>query len=517
MLTDIKETFQRIRSSNMKLNPKKCSFSVEEGPFLGHLITKKGIRVNLSKLKAIVYTEQPKMLKDIQSLNGKLAALNRFLSKGAKRSLPFFKVLKSYTDKNNIQWTQEAAAALQEMKKFVETLPTLTGPIHGEFLMINKETPKDFLIEAPPEDNRKEIRRKTDTKLEEMKPSYPEGKECTYALRFEFETTNNEALLEVLRIAQEMEIVKLAIFVDSQLLVNQMKGIYAAKRNQKKKVDALIKLASMTLEHLTKEVLVEVLTRRSIEEKEVLQVETKEEESWMTPIHEYLLSSLLPEDSKVSRKIRIKAPQYKLIRGSLYKKSFYKPWLLCTYPPKTDDVIKEIHEDCEKRKEQSAVRKRAEILAIAAGNAWPLKHSMKWIEAKPLTTVLWIHKTLPRNNQKETPFSLTYGSEAIIPTVKSNVAKYDRGRMKEVKKRKENNDVASIEEAYYQNELRRYHSKRSNHSTYKVGDFFLLLQNNIENPQVWQGPHMIREVHEGELYKIIDAYDHSNSKGNKPS
>nr|GEV97397.1 hypothetical protein [Tanacetum cinerariifolium] len=32
----------------------------------------------------------------------------------------------------------------------------------------------------------------------------------------------------------------------------------------------------------------------------------------------------------------------------------------------------------------------------------------------------------------------------------------------------------------------------------------------VENlPQVWQGPHMIREVHEGELYKIIDASDHS--------
>ncbi|GKE87394.1 reverse transcriptase domain-containing protein [Tanacetum coccineum] len=43
MLTDIKETFQRFRSINMKLNPKKCSFGVEEGPFLGHLITKQGI------------------------------------------------------------------------------------------------------------------------------------------------------------------------------------------------------------------------------------------------------------------------------------------------------------------------------------------------------------------------------------------------------------------------------------------------------------------------------------------
>ncbi|GJT47438.1 hypothetical protein Tco_0956153 [Tanacetum coccineum] len=85
MLTDIKETFQRFRSINMKLNPKKCSFDIEEGPFLGHLITKQGIRANPSKVKAIADTEQPKTLKDIQSLNGKLAALSRFLSKGAER------------------------------------------------------------------------------------------------------------------------------------------------------------------------------------------------------------------------------------------------------------------------------------------------------------------------------------------------------------------------------------------------------------------------------------------------
>ncbi|GJU74874.1 reverse transcriptase domain-containing protein [Tanacetum coccineum] len=184
----------------------------------------------------------------------------------------------------------------------------------------NKETAKDFLIEAPPKDNRKEAGRKADTKLEETKPSCewkfytdgasssdgsgaglmliePEGKEYTYALRLEFETMNNEseyeALLAGLRIAQEMEIVNMAIFVDSQLLVNQIKGIYATKkptireylqrikeilrrfrsyiiehirRNHNKKANALSKLASMTFEHLTKEVLVEVLVRRSIEE-----------------------------------------------------------------------------------------------------------------------------------------------------------------------------------------------------------------------------------------------------------
>ncbi|GKF84067.1 hypothetical protein Tco_0248965 [Tanacetum coccineum] len=86
----------------------------------------------------------------------------------------------------------------------------------------------------------------------------------------------------------------------------------------------------------------------------------------------------------------------------------------------------------------------------------------------------------------ETPFSLTYGSEAIILIAKNIVAKGNRGRTKEVTKRKENKEVASIEEAHNQNKLRKYHNKRSNHSTYKIGDFILLLQNDAGNPQVWQ-------------------------------
>ncbi|GJV41775.1 reverse transcriptase domain-containing protein [Tanacetum coccineum] len=66
----------------------------------------------------------------------------------------------------------------------------------------------------------------------------PEGKEYTYTLQFEFETTNNEAEYEAflagLRIAQEMEIAKVAIFLDSQLLVNQIKGTFAEKQTSSK-------------------------------------------------------------------------------------------------------------------------------------------------------------------------------------------------------------------------------------------------------------------------------------------
>ncbi|GJR20918.1 reverse transcriptase domain-containing protein [Tanacetum coccineum] len=130
-----------------------------------------------------------------------------------------------------------------------------------------------------------------------------------------------------------------------------------------------------------------------------------------------------------------------------------------------------------------------------------------WVD--DIAQILWVHRTLPRNSQKETPFSLTYGFEAIIPISKNNVAKDDRGRIKEVDKRRESNEVASIKEAYYQNKLRNHHNERSSHSTYKIGDFILLSQTNIGSPQTWQGPHMISEVQEVGLYKIIDASDHS--------
>ncbi|GKC16729.1 hypothetical protein Tco_1013511 [Tanacetum coccineum] len=127
----------------MKLNPKKCSFGVKEGPFLGHLITKRspfgveqGIKVNPSKVKAITDLKPLKTLKEMQNLNKKLAAIRKFLLKGSNKSLSFFKALESCTGKKTLQWTSDANEAFRKMKKFIEILPTLTTPIKGEVLKI---------------------------------------------------------------------------------------------------------------------------------------------------------------------------------------------------------------------------------------------------------------------------------------------------------------------------------------------------------------------------------------------
>ncbi|GJZ81827.1 reverse transcriptase domain-containing protein [Tanacetum coccineum] len=107
IMRDMVEMFRTLKEINMKLNPKKCTFGVEEGMFIG-------------------------CLKDVQKLSGKLASLNRFLAKYAEKSLPIFKTLKKCTKKSDFHWTAEAEDACKQMKRLIADLPTLTTPMEKE-------------------------------------------------------------------------------------------------------------------------------------------------------------------------------------------------------------------------------------------------------------------------------------------------------------------------------------------------------------------------------------------------
>lgn len=93
-LDDLKETFSTLRKYNMKLNPAKCVFIAASGKFLGFMVSQQGIETNLNKVKAIIEVKSPKTVKEVQSLKGKVTALNKFVSRATEKCMPFFKVLK---------------------------------------------------------------------------------------------------------------------------------------------------------------------------------------------------------------------------------------------------------------------------------------------------------------------------------------------------------------------------------------------------------------------------------------
>ena len=130
-LSDLQETFDTLRSYNMKLNPSKCMFGVTAGKFLGFMVSQRGIEVNPEKVRAIMELKPPKTVKAVQSLNGKVVALNRFVSKATDKCLPFFQVLKK-----SFEWTDECQKAFEDLKKYLSSPPLLNPFVPGEELYL---------------------------------------------------------------------------------------------------------------------------------------------------------------------------------------------------------------------------------------------------------------------------------------------------------------------------------------------------------------------------------------------
>ena len=73
----------------------------------------------------------PRNVKEVQSLNGKIAALNRFVSRATDKCLPFFRTLKK-----SFEWTAECQQAFEELKAYLSSPPLLSPSQPGEELFL---------------------------------------------------------------------------------------------------------------------------------------------------------------------------------------------------------------------------------------------------------------------------------------------------------------------------------------------------------------------------------------------
>nr|GEX79264.1 hypothetical protein [Tanacetum cinerariifolium] len=213
------------------------------------MITKQGIEPNPEKVKAIIDMVSPRAIREVQSLNEKLATLGRFLARLVEKALPFFKTLKRCIKKRDFRWSHEAEESFQKLKLHLQSLPTLTVSIPEEKLTLylaaielgehdisykSRSTVKgqviaDFLAECPNNTSHGEPKKKITTTpkthnqilvwtlyndgasgnkgarvgliLTDLK-----GNEIMYALQFEFLTSNNESEYEALIVGFKLSI-----------------------------------------------------------------------------------------------------------------------------------------------------------------------------------------------------------------------------------------------------------------------------------------------------------------------
>ena len=130
-LDDLRETFDTLCSYNMKLNPNKCMFAVMARKFSGFMVSQRGIEVNPDKIRAIIEMAPSRNVREVQSLNGQVAALNRFISKAMDKCLPSFRTLKK-----SFKWTVECQQAFEDLKAYLSSPPLLSPSKLGEELFL---------------------------------------------------------------------------------------------------------------------------------------------------------------------------------------------------------------------------------------------------------------------------------------------------------------------------------------------------------------------------------------------
>ena len=105
----------------MNLNPRKCAFGAMGGKFLRFMVSQRGIEINPDKIRAIMKMAPPRNTKEVKCLNGKVATLNRFVSRVTDKCLPFFHMMKK-----SFEWTNEYQQAFDDLKAYLSSPPLLS-------------------------------------------------------------------------------------------------------------------------------------------------------------------------------------------------------------------------------------------------------------------------------------------------------------------------------------------------------------------------------------------------------
>ena len=129
-------------------------------------------------------------------------------------------------------------------------------------------------------------------------------------------------------------------------------------RSENLEADSLAKAASEANKAFQELELTEEITKPSIEEEKVMNVQEAAE--WMKPIIQYLENGTLPEDKLQAQKLRVKAVHYSMHNGELYRRSLSHPWSKCVSPEEGNYVLREIYEGiCGAHEAQNTIIRKA--------------------------------------------------------------------------------------------------------------------------------------------------------------
>ena len=124
-LEHLGQVFQNLRAANLKIHPGKCKFAAKEVKYLGHIVSRHGIKVDPSKYSAIETYPVPKNVRNVRAFLGVAQFYRKYIKGFAQIALPLNKLLRKDV---KFEWSEDCNKAFQTLKTALITAPVLAFP-----------------------------------------------------------------------------------------------------------------------------------------------------------------------------------------------------------------------------------------------------------------------------------------------------------------------------------------------------------------------------------------------------
>ena len=101
---------------------RKCDFWLKEVSFLGHIVSAKGIRVDPTKIEAVVNWKPPRSVTEVRSFLGLAGYYRRFVKRFSVIASPLTKLLRKGV---KFEWTDKCQDSFEKLKEMLVEAPVL--------------------------------------------------------------------------------------------------------------------------------------------------------------------------------------------------------------------------------------------------------------------------------------------------------------------------------------------------------------------------------------------------------
>ena len=159
LYTRLSEVFNRLRTANLRLKPKKCSFLQTEVEFLGHTVSQEGVQCSTKHIDAVASWPEPTTVSELQTFLGFTGFYRKFIPGYSTVAYPMLKLSKSSDAgkkackgkrKGKIhyvpwEWGQQQRDAFETLKHSLISAPILTYPDFGKPFILHTDASRKGL------------------------------------------------------------------------------------------------------------------------------------------------------------------------------------------------------------------------------------------------------------------------------------------------------------------------------------------------------------------------------------